>query len=321
MKILVTGCAGFIGFNYCLKKLSKKNKKLKLVGIDNLNNYYSVNIKKDRLKLLKKYKNFQFYKINVDKKKQIKKIFKTYKFDYIIHLAAQAGVSYSLINPEQYLKSNTIGFFNILEAARYNKTKKILYASSSSVYGDSKKFPLKESMPIKPLNFYGLTKKNNEEMAEIYSKYYGVNSIGLRFFTVFGEWGRPDMVILKMINAIYKKTNFYLNNNGNHFRDFTYIDDVTKIMEKLLVTKFKKKHFLINICSNKPLKITILLEFAKKLNLKLKYILRGFQKVDILKTHGCNKLVKKLTGIKKFTKFEIGFLKTISWYKNYNKIK
>jgi len=320
MKILVTGCAGFIGFNYCLKELSKKNKKLKLVGIDNLNNYYSVKIKKDRLKILKKYKNFYFYKINIDKKKQIEKVFKTYKFDYIIHLAAQAGVRYSLINPEQYLKSNTNGFFNILEVARYNKIKKILYASSSSVYGDSKKFPLKESMPIKPLNFYGLTKKNNEEMAEIYSKYYGVNSIGLRFFTVFGPWGRPDMVILKMINAIYKKTNFYLNNNGNHFRDFTYIEDVTKIMEKLLVTKFKKKHFLINVCSNIPLKITILLELAKKLNLKLKYRLRGFQKVDILKTHGCNKLVKKLAGIKKFTKFEIGFLKTISWYKNYNKI-
>ena len=128
------------------------------------------------------------------------------------------------------MKSNTNGFFNILEAAKNYKIRKILYASSSSVYGDSKKFPLKENMYIKPLNFYGLTKKNNEEMAEIYGNFYGVKSIGLRFFTVFGEWGRPDMVILKMINSIYKKTNFYLNNKGNHYRDFTYINDAVKII-------------------------------------------------------------------------------------------
>ena len=320
MKLLITGCAGFIGFNYCLKRLSKKDKNLKIIGIDNLNNYYSTKIKKDRLNLLKKHKNFQFYKINIDNKIKLEKIFKKNKIDIIIHLAAQAGVGYSLINPEQYLKSNTNGFFNILEAAKNYKIRKILYASSSSVYGDSKKFPLKENMYIKPLNFYGLTKKNNEEMAEIYGNFYGVKSIGLRFFTVFGEWGRPDMVILKMINSIYKKTNFYLNNRGNHYRDFTYINDVVKIIDKLLRKNFKKKHFVVNICSNKPLKITILLNLAKKFNLKLKYRLRGFQKVDILKTHGCNKLVKKVTGINNFTKFEVGFLKTLNWYKKYNKI-
>lgn len=320
MKILVTGCAGFIGFNYCLKKLSKKIKKLELVGIDNINNYYSTKIKKDRLTILKKNKNFQFYKINIDNKKDLEKLFKKKKFEYIIHLAAQAGVGYSVVNPEQYLKSNTIGFFNILEIARNYNIKKILYASSSSVYGNSKNFPLKENMPIKPLNFYGLTKKNNEEMAEIYSKYYGINSIGLRFFTVFGEWGRPDMVILKMISSIFNKTKFYLNNNGNHYRDFTYIKDVVDIIDTLLIKKFKRKHFVINICSNKPLKITILLKLAKKYNLRLKYKLRGFQKVDILKTHGCNKLVKKITGINNFTNFENGFLKTLVWFKKYNKV-
>ena len=157
MKLLITGCAGFIGFNYCLKRLSKKDKNLKIIGIVNLNNYYSTKIKKDRLNLLKNIK-FQFYKINIDNKIKLEKIFKN-KIDIIIHLSAQAGVGYSLINPEQYLKSNTNGFFNILEAAKNYKIRKILYASSSSVYGDSKKFPLKENMYIKPLNIWFNEKK------------------------------------------------------------------------------------------------------------------------------------------------------------------
>ena len=231
MKILVTGCCGFIGFNFT-KFLAKSNKKLKIVGIDNLDNYYSVKLKKDRLKNLLKHKNFIFFKCDLENYKLIEKIFKKNKFKYIFHLAAQAGVRYSIINPKKYIKSNINGFFNILDLSRNIKVKKIFYASSSSVYGDSRTFPLEEKNTIHPKNLYGLTKKFNEELAEVFSKFYKMKLVGLRFFTVYGEWGRPDMMIIKYIDSSFKKKNFYLNNYGNHTRDFTYIGDVVQIMKK-----------------------------------------------------------------------------------------
>ena len=209
MKILVTGCCGFIGFNFT-KFLAKSNKKLKIVGIDNLDNYYSVKLKKDRLKNLLKHKNFIFFKCDLENYKLIEKIFKKNKFKYIFHLAAQAGVRYSIINPKKYIKSNINGFFNILDLSRNIKVKKIFYASSSSVYGDSRTFPLEEKNTIHPKNLYGLTKKFNEELAEVFSKFYKMKLVGLRFFTVYGEWGRPDMMIIKYIDSSFKKKNFYL---------------------------------------------------------------------------------------------------------------
>ena len=173
MKILVTGCCGFIGFNLA-NFLAKSNKNTKIIGIDNINNYYSTDLKKKRLKLLSRYKNFVFFKLDLENFKLLKRIFNKNKFNYIFHLAAQAGVRYSVTNPQVYIKSNVNGFFNIIELSRKTKVKKIFYASSSSVYGDSKIFPLSESGIIMPKNIYGLTKKFNEELAEAYSNFSNI---------------------------------------------------------------------------------------------------------------------------------------------------
>ena len=232
MKILITGVCGFIGFNLCKRIL--ENTKFKIVGIDSLNNYYSIKLKKKRLSLLQKYSNFKFYKTNINDYNSLKKIFKKNRFNTIYHLAAQAGVRYSIINPEEFVKSNINGFSNVLNLTKDSQIKtKIFYASSSSVYGENKKFPLKEYYELKPKNIYGLTKKFNEEMAEIYSKTYKLKIIGLRFFTVFGEWGRPDMFIMKYLDAFFNKKKFFLNNKGEHYRDFTYIKDVVSLIIKL----------------------------------------------------------------------------------------
>ena len=194
MKIIITGVAGFIGFNLAKKLLQKKNT---IYGIDNLDNYYSVSYKKKRLKELKKFKNFYFKKIDIIKIN--KKHFKNIKIDTVVHLAAQAGVRYSFNRPAKYIDTNIIGFLNLIKFSNQKKIKKILYASSSSVYGDSINFPLKESENLNPKNIYGISKKINEKTAELYSKIYKMNFIGLRFFTVFGEWGRPDMFMMKYL--------------------------------------------------------------------------------------------------------------------------
>ena len=232
MKILITGSAGFIGYNF--SKYLLDNTSYKIIGIDNINDYYSTKIKKKRLEELKKYKKFKFYKIDIKNREKLKKIFIS-KINAVFHFAAQAGVRYSLVNPRSYLESNTLGFFNIIEMVKEKKINKFYYASSSSVYGDSSKFPLKEKNDINPKNIYGLTKKNNEEIAEVFLQNTSIKCIGLRFFTVFGEWGRPDMLVYKYLQSIFnKRKKFYLNNYGNHTRDFTYIKDVCEIMYKLL---------------------------------------------------------------------------------------
>jgi len=234
MKILITGVAGFIGFNladYLLKK------KYKIYGLDNFDSYYSTKLKKKRLKILNKSKNFNFSKISIVNKKKLNIFFKNKKFDLIIHLAAQAGVRYSFKNPSKYIDTNILGFLNLIELAKKSKIKKIMYASSSSVYGDNTKFPLKENEELSPKNIYAVSKKLNEETAEMYHKINGINFVGLRFFTIYGEWGRPDMFMFKLFKAFFLKKTFYLNNYGNHLRDFTYIGDVVKIMDKLIKKK------------------------------------------------------------------------------------
>jgi len=320
MKILVTGCCGFIGFNFA-ENILKKRKKVKIVGIDNLDSYYSIKLKKNRLKLLLKYKNFNFVKLDLENYKLLEKIFKKNKFDNVVHLAAQAGVRYSIINPKKYIKSNVNGFFNIIELARHAKVKKIFYASSSSVYGDSKTFPLSEKNIINPKNVYGLTKKFNEEIAEIFSIFYNIKFVGFRFFTVFGEWGRPDMMILKYIEASIKNKIFYLNNYGNHTRDFTYIKDTTNIMEKLLNFKTKKNHEIFNICSNKPIKLNKIIQSLNTLTKPPKIKKTKFQKADVLKTHGSNKKITQLLNIKNFTNIDIGLSRTFYWYEKFLKNK
>ena len=318
MKILVTGAAGFIGFNFCNYLLSKINPSV-VVGIDNLNNYYDIKLKKKRLKILKKNKRFKYYKVNIDNQKKIEKIFKRYKFDFVLNLAAQAGVRYSIDHPRKYVDANILGFYNIIENSRKYKIKRLFYASSSSVYGENKKFPLKESERTNPKNFYGLSKKINEEVCEIFYRYYNLKSTGLRFFTVFGEWGRPDMMMMKYINSHYKKKIFQLNNFGKHTRDFTYVGDVVKILFLLIVKHKKLKNLdILNICSNKPVKLKSIIELMKKRNIKPIIKKAPLQKADILKTHGSNSKVLKITNFKKFEKLEVAINRTVDWYqKNY----
>jgi UDP-glucuronate 4-epimerase len=317
---LLTGCAGFIGFNLAKKLLL--NKKNKIIGIDNINDYYDINLKKNRIIKLKKNINFIFKKIDLSDFHSLEKIIKKYKVKTIFNLAAQAGVSYSIQSPKTYFNSNILGFFNILELSRIHKIKKIFFASSSSVYGDNKQLPVEEEFLLNPKNFYGLSKKSNEEMANIYSVYYGINIIGLRFFTVYGPWGRPDMVILKLIDSFYKKKKFYLNNFGNHSRDFTYIDDVVNIIVKLSTSnKIKNKFEIFNICSSNPITLGYLVKIFKKTVGDFKIYKRQFQSGDIIKTYGSNKKLNKVITGFKFTKLENGFKKTLSWYKNYYKIK
>jgi len=315
MNIFVTGVAGFIGFNLSKFLLEKK---FKVIGLDNINNYYSTQLKEDRLKQLKKFNNFKFYKTDLRNIKKLDQIFIKHKFDAIFHFAAQAGVRYSVDYPRKYIDSNINGFFNILEKVRIKKIKKFFYASSSSVYGESKSFPLKEKANLFPTNTYSLSKKFNEDLSLIYNKFYGINAIGLRFFTVYGEWGRPDMFYSKVLDAAFKKTKLYVNNYGNHSRDFTYIKDVNLILYNLLKSKIIPGNEVLNICSNNPLNIIKLIQSIEKKSSKIKLFKRTMQKADVLKTHGENKKTKKYKLIKNFTPFETGIKNTLDWYKKYN---
>ena len=312
MKILITGIAGFIGFNFAKFLIEKK---YKIIGIDNLNDYYDVNLKKRRLKQLFNLKNFKFYKVDLIEKKKIKEIFKNNNIDFIFHFAAQAGVRYSIDHPAKYIDSNILGFYNLIENIKNFKIKRLFYASSSSVYGENKNFPLNEKEHIFPKNIYGLSKKINEEIGFIFNKYYNTKLIGLRFFTVYGEWGRPDMMMMKYIDCFYKKKIFYLNNYGNHSRDFTYIGDVVNILYLLLKRHKKLKSYdLFNICSNKPINLKKIISFMKKNKIHPKVKKVSLQKADILKTHGDNKKLLKSIKYKKFSDWKISVRKTIVWY-------
>ena len=311
--VLITGAAGFIGFNLSKYLLEKK---YRVVGIDNFDNYYSIKLKKKRVSILKKNKKFFFKKIDLSKIDQLKKI-QNINFDYIFHFAAQAGVRYSMINQQKYIKSNVNGFCNLVEIFKQKKIKKFFYASSSSVYGDHKKFPLNENIKINPKNVYGLTKKFNEEIADIYSSLYKIKFIGLRFFTVFGEWGRPDMFILKFLNSSYNNKKFYLNNLGNHVRDFTYIGDVVNYMYLLAIKSLNKKHIIVNICSNNPIDIKKIIKYYNKKIKSPKIVKRGFQPGDMIKTHGDNKKLIKLTKFSKFGNIYHSLEKTFKWYKDF----
>ena len=315
MKIFITGCCGFIGFNFA-NFLAKTNKKIHVVGIDNFSDYYSVNYKKQRLKELVQNRNFVFYKADINQNKKLTKLYKKYHFNYVFHFAAQAGVRYSLINPRSYVENNISGFFNVLNLSIKFKVERLFYASSSSAYGELNKFPLKENYSLKPKNIYGLSKKINEEMVSVLNKKKKTLCIGLRFFTVYGEWGRPDMFIIKYLRATYNKSKvFYLNNYGNHFRDFTYIQDVCRILKKLIYSKFKHQHLILNICSNKTLKLTGIIKKIDNLTLnkpKIKKI--SINNADLYKTHGDNNLVKKISGINKFTDISIGLKNTVKWF-------
>lgn len=314
MNILITGCAGFIGFSLA-NKLLKKNK-VKIFGIDNLNKYYSLKLKKKRLSILKKKKNFSFKKIDLTNKNDLLKFFKLNKIDIVYNLAAQAGVRYVKTQPEKFIESNILGFHNLIDVSRNFKINKFYYASSSSIYGDKNKYPVNENSYLDPKNIYGLSKKFNEEYIKINSN-KKTKYIGLRFFTVYGEWGRPDMLILKFLDHAKKNKKFFLNNAGKHWRDFTYIDDVVNVLEKLLSKKVQS-NTVFNICSNKPIYIKQLINYlSKKVNF---YNIKNIKKndIEVFKTHGQNAKILKFIKYKKFSDFYTSVDKTIDWYKKNN---
>ena len=321
MNTLVTGCAGFIGFHVVLKLIEEN---VNLVGIDSLNSYYDIKLKKNRLNYLKKKnKNFKFYKINLCNLNDVKKIFKKYKFDLVIHLAAQAGVRYSLNDPWSYVDNNITSYLNLLESCKNNKKIKIIFASSSSVYGDNNKFPLKESSSTdRPLQTYAVTKKTLELLSSAYNNLYKINIIGLRFFTVYGPWGRPDMALYIFVDKIINNKTINIFNKGNHYRDFTYIDDLVECIFRIYKSKSSKKDFKIfNIGSNNPVKLSKFISIIEKeLNLKAKKKYLPIQKGDIPKTHSDNSKFYKIYKYKPNTSYEIGIKKFINWYKKYNRI-
>jgi len=325
MSILVTGCAGFIGFHISIKLLKKKSK---VIGIDNLSDYYDVKLKKERLKILKKYKNFNFEKINIENKNSIKRIFNKFKPNKIVHLAAQAGVRYSLENPYIYINTNIVGFINILEKAKEFKCKHLVYASSSSVYGGVKKYPFKENFKIdNPISLYAATKKSNELMAHVYSHLYKLPTTGLRFFTVYGPYGRPDMSLFLFVKAIINKKKINVFNYGRMKRDFTYIDDIVNGTVKVLFKPPKPSTYnipyrIFNIGNNNPVKLENFIRIIEK---ELKMISTKnkmpIQKGDIPVSFADINNLRKLTGYRPKTKITKGIAQFIKWYKDYHKIK
>jgi UDP-glucuronate 4-epimerase len=318
MKILLTGCAGFIGFHLATKLLLKKHF---IVGIDNMNNYYDVNLKFKRLKNLKKNKNFSFHKTDLKNKDKIYQIFKKHKFDVVINLAAQAGVRYSLTNPDQYIYSNVLGFYNLLEAMKKYKVKKLLYASSSSVYGSINSKSFHEGLLTnKQISLYATSKKINEVFMDYYGKIFDISSIGMRFFTVYGPLGRPDMSIYKFTESILNNKKIYLHNFGDHSRDFTYVDDTVLCVEKLmLLIKKTKINTIVNIAGGKRIsikKIVSLLE--KKLNKKAKVAYKPLQFGDVKNTFSNPKKLKSLIGYIPQTPIDIGLDNFCNWFKKNN---
>ena len=255
--ILITGVAGFIGSNLA-KNLYKTVKNITIVGVDNLNDYYDVNLKQERLKELSKYKTFKFIKANLQDKNVILNIFKEYQPKIVINLAAQAGVRYSLKNPDSYIESNIIGFFNILEACHHYPVEHLVFASSSSIYGSNKKIPYSvEDKTDRPVSFYAATKKSNELMAYTYAKLYKIPITGLRFFSVYGPAGRPDMAYFSFTNKLVNNEDIQIFNYGNCKRDFTYIDDIVtgviKVMQKIPdFDEDSVQYKIYNIGNNKP---------------------------------------------------------------------
>lgn len=318
MNIIITGAAGFIGFHTTLALLKKK---INVYGIDDLNPYYDVRLKKDRLAILKKYENFHFLKKKIEDKR-IHSFFKKKDIDVIINLAAQAGVRHSLKNPYVYVESNVLGQVNMLELAKNVEAKKFIYASSSSVYGGNKKMPFSVSQRVdNPISLYAATKKSSELIAECYSHLFNIKCIGLRFFTVYGPWGRPDMATFIFTKNIIEGKTLQIFNYGKMERDFTYIDDIVQGILGAL-KKNISNHKVYNLGNSNP---EVLLEFVelieKTLNKKAQKKLLPIQPGDVSKTFADITESKKDLKFSPKTKISEGIPKFISWYKDYYRVR
>lgn len=318
---LITGGAGFIGFHLSKQLLEQG---LRVIGLDNLNDYYDVSLKQSRLDILNNFDNYIFIKGDLSNKALIDKIFKEHKFDVVINLAAQAGVRYSIENPDAYIQSNVIGFYNILEACRHNKVQHLVYASSSSVYGANKKTPFStEDMVDKPVSLYAATKKSNELMAYTYSHLYGIPATGLRFFTAYGPYGRPDMAYFSFTKAILEDKSIRIFNNGDMYRDFTYIDDIVTGIVNVLPNPPQKdengaQHKLYNIGSNKPERLMdFIVTLEKCLGKEAKKEYCPMQPGDVYQTYADVSDLMKDFDFRPSTPIDVGLAKFVKWYKEH----
>ena len=336
--ILITGSSGFIGSNLT-KRILNDNKDIKVVGLDNMNDYYDVAIKEYRLNELLKYDNYTFVKGDLADKKLIDSLFEKYHFDVVVNLAAQAGVRYSITNPDAYIQSNIIGFYNILEACRLNPVRHLVYASSSSVYGSNKKVPYSTDDKVdNPVSLYAATKKSNELMAHAYSKLYNIPSTGLRFFTVYGPAGRPDMAYFGFTNKLVNNEKIKIFNYGNCKRDFTYIDDIVEGVVRVMAKAPLKQngedglpippYAVYNIGNNNP---ENLLDFVRILSEELVSagVLPGdydfeahkelvsMQAGDVPITYADTAPLERDFGFKPSTSLRDGLRKFAKWYKEF----
>lgn len=329
-RYLVTGAAGFIGFFLSQRLLDDGHQ---VIGVDNLNDYYDVNLKHERLNLIKDHPNFIFYKYDISNKNEMEEVFIKHKFDYVINLAAQAGVRYSLVNPDAYIESNVIGFYNILELVRKYPVKHLVYASSSSVYGANKKVPFEETDFVdNPVSLYAGTKKTNELMAYTYSHLYDIPTTGLRFFTVYGPMGRPDMAYFSFTDKYFKGEPIKIFNNSDFendlYRDFTYIDD---IIESVIRVTHKPpvevpKYRILNIGNNNPEKLMVFIETLEKSLSKalgeeviFKKEFEPIKAGDVMRTYASTNELESLTKFSPKTYLKRGLDKFADWYINYYK--
>lgn len=323
IKVLVTGVAGFIGFHLSQCLLNKGNI---VVGFDNLNPYYDVFLKKKRLEQLKAYENFNFYKIDLANRESISELFTSHNFDCVIHLAAQAGVRYSLENPHAYVDSNLVGFVNILEGCRHGQVKHLVYASSSSVYGANKKIPFSTQDNVDhPISLYAATKKANELMAYTYSHLYKIPTTGLRFFTVYGPWGRPDMAYFLFTKAIVEGKPIKVFNHGQMKRDFTYIDDIVegivRVSQRIPQGSESNNNVptkVYNIGNNQPVELMRFIEVLE--NCLGKKAIKEFlpmQPGDVPMTYADIDDLINDVGFSPHTSIEEGLNKFVQWYQSY----
>ncbi len=316
-KILITGAAGFIGYHLSKKLLDDK---YEIWGVDNINDYYDPQLKENRLKYLTNFSNFNFKKLDISDKKTLKNIFLKFEPEIVVNLAAQAGVRYSIKNPYAYLDSNLTGFLNIIELCRHQKVNGLVYASSSSVYGLNKKMPFSTTDKTDtPIALYGATKKANELIAHAYSHLYELNTTGLRYFTVYGPWGRPDMAMLIFTKSIIEGKPISVFNNGKMKRDFTYIDDIVNGTKNAILNNYDCEVF--NLGNSKSEKLMDMISIIEKeLGKKAIINFEPMQPGDVKASFADIKRSKKLLSYEPHTSISSGIPKVIEWYRSYYKV-